>query len=107
MSVTLKCSKCGKSLEPAALPKDREAGRLWCPLCADLKDVSGVNIEQPTVEVKPDPSTGLMENHNRFQTQAFDLSDKSKVFHVQVGDVTAIFHGRVDLTIGQTKVTIT
>ena len=104
MSVVLKCSKCGKPLEPAALPKD--AGKLWCPLCADLKDASGVNVVQPSLG-----GDEKMQGHDQLQHLSAPPNGQpaggAKSFHVIVGDVAFDCQVRVDLTIGSTKVTIT
>lgn len=110
MSVVLKCSKCGKPLEPAAIDKTK----LWCPICADLKDLNGVNVlnnVMPAQDLIPstlggDDTMGLSNLQLRAAPNG-QPAGAAKAFNVTVGDVSFVSHGRVDLTIGQTKVTIT
>lgn len=100
----MKCPTCSRDLAPAALRKEN----FWCSVCAtEFLPDGGVapDMAQPlpaSVTVPDAPAVKLVD-----ATKEVAASKKGKTFHVVVGDVSFDAQGRVDLTIGTTKVTIT
>jgi hypothetical protein len=117
--MSLKCPKCSRPLEPTVLKPTEE---LWCSVCATRFDMVGKPLEKPagvpsvkvvgsgTAEPEDPFVTALKESMARgpIIQPILDAAEKiKKTFHVVVGDVAFDCQGKVDLTIGSTKVTIT
>lgn len=112
----MNCPLCSRVLEPATLRK----GNLWCSVCATefLADGKTAAPEYPppvpasvtAPDTFAETAQAIVDKGpvvQRIVDASRPLQSATKTFQVTVGDVTFEATGKVELTIGKTKVTVT